>query len=259
MVIMSLFRFKNLLLATLIVSASPLLVAGDLSDNIRISSQFLGYDLQYRVYTPDGVSAGEKYPVLVVTDGAAYIGMDMPRVLDEMVGEGVIRPVFVVFVDSRNPDDLQESRRNSEFMCKIEYVNFINAELLQELYRSYPVSSDRDDTNILGLSFGGLNSACFGVISSKTFSGIGMHSPGSDRHVKEVSKLYQRNETQDLRIFISSGTRNDNLRSTRRFRDVLEEKGYEVTYVENKGAGHDFDNWIELLDDALMALVPAEQ
>ncbi|HKJ16660.1 MAG TPA: alpha/beta hydrolase-fold protein [Xanthomonadales bacterium] len=232
--------------------------AGQLSDNIRISSKYMGYDLQYRVFTPDGIESDGRYPVLLVTDGAMYIQMGMPQVVDELVAAGAIRPVFVVFVDSRNPDNLDESRRNSEFMCKIEYVNFFNAELLQELYKNYPISADRDDTNILGLSFGGLNSACFGVITSKTFSGIGMHSPASDKHVREVSKLYQRNETQPLRIFISSGTRNDNLRSTRRFRDVLEEEGYEVTYVENKGAAHNYENWIELLDDALITLVPAE-
>ena len=249
---------KTLLLFVLVVVLAEKPMAGELSDNIRISSKYMGYDLQYRVYTPDGIESDTSYPVMLVTDGAAYIEMGMPQVVDELLANGDIRPVFVVFVDSRNPDNLAESRRNTEFMCKIEYVNFFNAELLQALYRNHPISGDRDDTNILGLSFGGLNSACFGVITSKTFSGIGMHSPGSDKHVREVSKLYQRNETLPLRVFISSGTRNDNLRSTRRFRDVLEEKGYEVTYVENKGAAHNYANWIELLDDALIALVPAD-
>ncbi len=249
---------KTLVSLSMFCAVSGVSEAGELSDNIRISSKYMGYDLQYRVYTPDGIEDGQLYPVLFVTDGAFYIEMGLPSVVDELVAAGEIRPVFVVFVDSRNPDDPAESRRNSEFMCKIEYVNFYNAELLPWLHREFPISRSRDDTNILGLSFGGLNSACFGVITSATFSGIGMHSPASDRHVREVSRLYQRNETEPLRVFISSGTRNDNLRSTRRFRDVLEDKGYQVTYVENKGAGHDFENWVELLDDALLALVPPE-
>ena len=43
----------------------------------------MGYDLQYRVYTPDGVEEGKKYPVLFVTDGALYLGgMNMPAVAD---------------------------------------------------------------------------------------------------------------------------------------------------------------------------------
>jgi enterochelin esterase-like enzyme len=236
---------KTLVLIAAIIGFKGSVVAGEVSDNIRITSKYMGYDLQYRVYTPDGI---ELY----------LSGLDMPVVIDELVEAGTIRPAFFIFVDSRNPDDLQESRRNSEFMCKTEYVKFYNGELMPALYEAYPISRDRDDTNILGLSFGGLNSACFGVISSRTFSGIGMHSPASGDHVREVSRLYQKNETEPLRIFISSGTVNDNLRPTRRFRDVLEELGYQVTYVENKGAKHNLSNWSELLDDALITLLPAE-
>lgn len=250
---------KTLVLIAAIIGFKGSVVAGEVSDNIRITSKYMGYDLQYRVYTPDGIEDGKTYPVMFVTDGELYLsGLDMPVVIDELVEAGTIRPAFFIFVDSRNPDDLQESRRNSEFMCKTEYVKFYNGELMPALYEAYPISRDRDDTNILGLSFGGLNSACFGVISSRTFSGIGMHSPASGDHVREVSRLYQKNETEPLRIFISSGTVNDNLRPTRRFRDVLEELGYQVTYVENKGAKHNLSNWSELLDDALITLLPAE-
>lgn len=237
----------------------PLAVAGEVSDNIRISSKYMGYDLQYRVYTPDGIEEGQEYPVLFVTDGILYLlRMDMPAVADQLMASGEVRKAFIVFVDSNNPDNPQESRRNSEFMCNADYLKFYNGELLPSLYENYPISRHRDDTNILGLSFGGLNSACFGVINSKVFSGIGMHSPASGDHIREVAKLYEQNETEPLRIFISSGTRNDNLKSTRRFRDLLEEKGYPVTYVENKGARHDLDNWRVLLDDALIALLPPQ-
>lgn len=232
-------------------------MAGEISDNIRISSQYMGYDLQYRVYTPDGIEEDRQYPVLFVTDGPLYLfRMEMPSVADALMAAGEISKAFIVFVDSNNPDDPTENRRNTEFMCNGDYMKFYNGELLPELWENYPMGRTRDDINILGVSFGGLNAACFGVINSTVFSGIGMHSPASDRHVGEVSKLYQENETEPLRIFMSSGTRNDNLKSTRRFRDVLEEKGYEMTYVENKGARHDVENWIPLLDDALMALLP---
>ena len=43
------------LIGLLSLSCSSLVFAdGDLSDNIRFSSEALGYDLQYRVYEPEG-------------------------------------------------------------------------------------------------------------------------------------------------------------------------------------------------------------
>lgn len=232
--------------------------AGELSDNIRITSKYMGYDLQYRVYSPPRVEPEKSYPVLLLTDGQWYIRPGgMVAVLDELIESGGIEPLYAVFVDSRNPDDLDENRRKEEFMCRPEYVNFYTAELLPSLYERYPISVDREDTNILGFSFGGLNSACFGVLASNRFYGIGMHSPASDRHLRVVAKLYQENDTEPLKIFMSAGTVNDNLRAARRFRDILERKGYEVTYVEARGKAHNWENWGELLDDALLALLPA--
>lgn len=248
-------RIKLLALLLAAMTVSPGASAAGLSGNFTISSQYMGYDLQYRVYTPAGVEAGIKYPVLLVSDGQWYIEQGgMVQVLDGLVDSGRIEPVFLVFVDSRNPDDLTENRRNAQFMCNPDYVNFHTAELLPSLYARYPISVDREETGILGVSFGGLNAACFGLLASNRFYRIGMHSPASAKHLRLVSGLYQKQDTLPLRVFMSSGTINDNLRAARRFRDVLERQGYDVTYVENKGKAHDWENWRELLDDALLAL-----
>lgn len=242
----------KLILACLIGHA-PALPAGELSDNIRISSSHLGYDLQYRVYTPDGTRDGLKYPVLLVTDGQWYIAQgEMVEVLDGLIAAERIEPVFVVFVDSRNPDKLRQNRRNEEFMCNASYANFYTAELLPVLYRDYPIAVDRLQTSILGLSFGGLNAACFGVLASNRFHGIGMHSPAADKHVGIVAELYEKNDVLPLKVFLSAGTINDNLRAARGLRDVLEGKGFDVTYVENKGKAHNWENWGELVDDVLL-------
>ena len=248
----------GLLVAGLLMAHSVVVQGGELSRNFRIESQYMGYALQYRVYTPDRVEEGQKYPVLLVTDGELYSGpLGMIGVLDDLILTRRIRPTFVVFVDSRNPDNLDENRRNEQFMCNADYARFHIGELLPRLYAEYPISEHRDDTNILGLSFGGLNSACFGVVLSRRISGIGMHSPASAQHVAEVIKLYRSSEQEPLRVFLSTGTVNDNLKSTRRLRKVLEKKDFDVTYVEIEGATHDFDNWSAVIDDALLALVPA--
>lgn len=257
-------RSKKLVLASALTLAlsgfCQFVLAGTLSDNIRISSQYMGYDLQYRVYTPSGVDESRRYPVLLVTDGQWYIGpLGMVDVLDELIDSGRIEPIYVIFVDSRNPDDLSQNRRDDEFKCKVEYVNFYTAELLPALYAFYPISFEREDTAILGLSFGGLNAACFGVLASNRFGNIGMHSPANDQHLALVSGLYENMETEPLKIFMSVGTINDNTRAVKKFDKVLEKQGLDVTFIVNRGKAHNWENWRELLDDVLLKFFGTDQ
>ena len=54
-----------------------------------------------------------------------------------------------------------------------------------------------------------------------------------------------------LRIFLSTGQPNDNTQANRRFKSILQDKGYAMKYVEVR-EGHNWDNWKPLLDDALL-------
>ncbi|MBT8074252.1 MAG: esterase family protein [Xanthomonadales bacterium] len=236
-----------LLFATNVLSAE-----GSLSDLQRISSSFLGYDLQYRVYTPANATAEPGLPSLYVTDGEAYLGQgNFKQVLDAAIDSGAIKPVLVVFLDSRNPDNLQEDRRHSQFMCNTDFAKFFAGELMPAISRNYPVSQSREDRVILGLSFGGLNSACFGLMLSELFSGIAMQSPASGGHVEVVRELYDEKEKLPLKIYLSVGTVNDNLDDVKRFRRTLKNKGYDLTYHKVR-KGHDWDNWGPLLDEILL-------
>jgi enterochelin esterase-like enzyme len=225
---------------------------GTLGENERIFSTHLGYELQYRVYLPASTSVDDKLPSLYVTDGQAYLAQgDFKSVLDTAISNGLIRPVVVVFLDSRNPDKLHESRRNEQFMCNTAFASFFAAELIPTISRNQPVSQSRDDRVVLGVSFGGLNSACFGLMLPQWFSGIAMQSPASGEHVKVVRELYEQKELLPLQMFLSVGTVNDNLTEIKRFRRTLEDKGYELTYTRVR-KGHDWQNWAPLLDDILL-------
>ena len=126
---------------------------GNLTPDIRISSEVLGYDLQYRVYEPE--SGQDDMSVLFVTDGPGYIRQGrMPRVLDRLIGEGAIAPIVVVFVDARDPDNMRRNRRNSQFLCNRDYLTFYEKELIPAVEASYPVARTREARGILGLSFG---------------------------------------------------------------------------------------------------------
>lgn len=224
---------------------------GDLGEYSRISSAHLGYDLQYRVYQPIDTPDDAGLPTLYVTDGQWYLQYgNFKAILDRMIGEGAIEPVLVVFLDSRNPDDPNENRRNSEFMCNDDFAAFFATELIPRISGQYPVSVSRNDRVILGVSFGGLNSACFGLMLPDVFAGIAMQSPASSDHVDVVRALYEEQEALPLKFFLSAGTRNDNLDAARRLGRVLTTKGYDLTFKKVR-AGHDWRNWAPHIDDVL--------
>ncbi|MFT5144617.1 MAG: enterochelin esterase-like enzyme [Thalassolituus oleivorans] len=222
---------------------------GVLSENQRIHSESLGYTLQYRVYTPPGFDAQAKPPVLYLTDGQWYIDQGgFPAVLDDLILQGTISPVVAVFIDNRNPDQLSENRRNSQFFCNPKYESFVSDELVPVVDAAYHTAATRETRAILGLSFGGLNSACFALHESETFANIGMQSPAT-RPVGSLHSDFQDLETLPIRVFLSSGDHEDNEAQTRRLRDILETRVEELEYTEVPFA-HTWDNWKPLLDDA---------
>ena len=224
---------------------------GSLSDDIRITSDLLGYDLQYRLYLPEGHESRNDHPVIFLTDGQNYLNRGrMTEILDDLINVGRIEPLVAVFVDPRDPDNLQSNRRNSQFLCNVDYLRFYVDELIPSVETSYPVATNREGRTIMGLSFGGTNAACFGLLGSETFSGIAMQSP-ANHPLPNLLPTYQETPTLPIRIFLSTGTPDDNTQANRRFRSMLQEKGYDMKYVEVR-QGHNWNNWRPLIDDVLL-------
>ena len=222
-----------------------------LSTNLRIDSKKLGYALQYRVYTPPGYESLSDLPVLYITDGQWYIESGKVHdVMDQLISDGKMQPAIAVFVDNRDPDNLSNNRRNSQFFCNRRYAAFFEEELIPHIDATYRTASDRASRVILGLSFGGLNAACFGLQAHDSFEGIAMQSPAM-HPVPRLFSSYEEQEKLPLDIFLSSGTQKDNEERTRQFKRILEEKGYELKYIEVP-YGHNWQNWKPLIDDVLM-------
>lgn len=241
----------NRLAALILVVSGSAYAGGTLSPDIRISSVAMGYDIQYRVYVPEGIGPDEALPVMFVTDGPWYIRHGkVPKVLDRLIAAERISPVIVVFVDSRNPDRPSENRRNDEFFCNKNYLAFYTLDLIPAIERDYPVQRTREARSILGASFGGLNAACFGLLGFETFSGIAMHSP-ANHPVDNLLPAYETEPKRPLKIFLSTGTNGDNMADNRRFRRILEEKGYELKFVQTNES-HNWDNWRPLVDDVFI-------
>lgn len=232
---------------------------GTLSDNIRIESKALDYALQFRVYTPDPQYAHADMPTLYVTDGNEYISYGhMPDVLDHEIEAGTIEPVIVIFVDARSPDNLRINRRNQQFFCNENYAAFYKNELIPTIAQNYAISNARQDRVILGLSFGGMNSACFGFMIPETFGGIAMQSPANSQSLSKLNDIYSARKKIPIKMFLSFGTIKDNIKAGRRFKVVLQKKGYDMVYKEVR-QNHSWKNWAPLLDDVLVTFFAKER
>lgn len=249
-------RLVKAILAILFVSL-PTYARGTLSDNILITSAVLGYDLQFRAYIPEGTKRDDTLPVVFVSDGQWYLSDgDMAGVLDTEITAGRLRPLIAIFVDSGAPGNPKDNRRNDQFMCNPAFAQFYRDELIPTVESAFPVSHAREDRLIMGLSFGGLNAACFGLMIPDSFANIGMHSPASGEHLKLLADMYSKQDKLPLRMYFSTGTKRDNTKEARKFHKVLTRKGYDVTYTEVP-FGHNWDNWRPLVDDLLLTFFPA--
>src|SRR5690606_17647743 len=95
-----------------------------------------------------------------VTDGHEYsddqLGA-MTIVLDNLLHKKKIQPIVVVFVDTRNPDDLAINRRSDQFAVNKKYLDFFIQTLIPEVESTYKVAKTATQRGILGTSLGGLN------------------------------------------------------------------------------------------------------
>ena len=159
---------------------------GILSDNLITYSSNLGYNVQYKIYTPYNYESVADLPVIYLTDGQDYANDafgSMVTVLDNLIFDEVINPIIAVFIDPRNPDNLAENRRAEEYRSNLNFANFVGDELAAKIDNQYKTSPSADDRAILGASYGGWNSSYFGLVRSDKFGLIGIHSPSTSNDI----------------------------------------------------------------------------
>lgn len=227
---------------------------GTLSETIIIESSILRYKLGYQVYTPYAYETLDTpLPTIYVTDGQEYVDPDMGsmvNVLDNLIANGDMRPVIAVFIDARDPNIRSANRREVQFITNNAYVSFLTDELVPTIQADYRVSNDPAATAILGTSLGGLNAAYVGLQRSDVFGLIGIHSPAF-WIAPQVMEAYAESAVLPLKIFMSTGLIADVAEEAQLMRDILEDKGYPLLYVEVND-GHSWGAWRGLLDEPLV-------
>ncbi len=237
--------------------AQPGVPAGGFTPNIRTTSSNLGYDVNYRVYTPAGYDQGtlSNLPVIYITDGHEFSAEHLGSVtvtLDNLIQSRQVQPTIAVFIDPRDPTS-GTNKRASEYTGNINFANFVADELAADIdaaYRTNPTAAGR---TILGTSLGGVNSAYFGLTRSDAFQNIAPLSPSNFTSI--YNQFASAGLQNDLNFFLTHGTIGDGSGGPNLF-NVLSSNGYNVTRT-TANEGHSWGNWRSQIKDILTNLVGA--
>jgi enterochelin esterase-like enzyme len=228
---------------------------GTLSENTSISSNILGYKVSYRVYTPAGYETMGKLPAIYVADGENYADPTLGAmiiVLDNLIADQKIEPLIAVFIDARDPESGM-NRRESQFVPlgsnECPYCDFVASELVAMIDATYKTTATPDSRDVLGFSLGGYFTSEMGLAYSDIFHLVAIQSP-SYRGSQWIYSSYENAERLPVKVFMSHGTKEYG-EGGPRLRDILQEKGYPLLYIEIDG-GHIYATVRVALDDMLM-------
>lgn len=247
---------------------TPGVARGTLGPNVRYASAALGYDVQYRVWTPAGhATHPDPLPTLYVTDGHEYADDRLGGtlvVLDNLVAKGQVEPVVVVFVDPRNPASTGQNRRQTELVppggasnvcnpCRGDaFLAALAGEIVPAVSAAYRVRPDAASRGILGTSLGGIFAAYAVQARPDVFARAGVQSPAFWAY-PAIYDAYRR-APQGQRLFLSQGTIRDG-DGGETLAPILAQQGYAHRYV-TRSEGHSWGQWKHLLPDLLRTLYP---
>jgi enterochelin esterase family protein len=230
------------------------------------------YQRQRRIWihTPVGYDPRRStpYPLIVAFDGSDYRdSLPLPLILDTLAAKGTIPEFVGVLVDNDNGPVRIADLGNAEKM-----VTFLGAQLMPFVRANYRVTSDPHRVIVTGSSAGGVGSAFVALRRPDLFGNVLAQSPAVWRgreasnsppfewltsHVAAIPRA-------DVRFFIDVGELETQVvlggagpvfrDATRRFRDALKARGYDVTYTEVSGARHAPQDWVTRLPVGITAL-----
>jgi enterochelin esterase-like enzyme len=229
----------------------------------KFKSEVLRAEYGLSIYTPAGYDQDRQRCWLMIAFDGGFRRMDVT--LDNLLAAKKIPPLVVVGVQNNN--------RMRDLDCSDAFADFLAKELVPWTRKTYRVFDDPMHTIVGGISLGGKMAAYCGLKHSGVFGNVlsqsgsfitGAGQQGSTPRLWEpeapglLALQYLQSPRLPLRFYIEVGRYETTLPfspllETRRLRDVLKAKGYDVSYSEYVG-GHDEVCWRGSFADAIMAL-----
>jgi enterochelin esterase-like enzyme len=229
-------------------SASPM---GELIAD-HVTSRALGADRRVWYYLPSGYAdSGALYPVVYILDGATWVeGLEVPQILDRLIGRGAAPPVIAVFIDSEN--------RQQEYSRSAAWREFMTAELVPGVdarFRTFPAPEQRV---ILGSALGAYAALDLAVEFPAVFGAVAAIAPPVQTATLITNQRHARDAVRSLRVFTLGGTYDAIIDGARRLRTALQQTDAAETYLETP-EGHNWDMFRGAIAPALTTLLPAQE
>lgn len=223
---------------------------------IRYEGGVFGGGRRVWVYTPPGYRrAGRPYRLLVLFDGWQYTHtIPVPTILDNMIADGALPPTVAVMIDKKE--------RVKELYLNPSFADFVAGEFMKWVRARYNVTRSPRESVVGGLSLGGVAAAYTAMRHPSVFGGV-LSQSGAFQYRHEdpdgLIRRFTKIARLPVRFYLEAGLLEVNetpslLHTNRHLRDVLEAKGYEVTYSEFNGR-HDAVCWRGSLSQGLTALL----
>jgi enterochelin esterase-like enzyme len=190
--------------------------------------------------------------MILAFDGDSYRDtMPLPRVLDSLL-DAHLAPAFVAVL----VDDSSGAVRTGELGNSSRMVSFLGKQLIPWVQRGWHVTHDPARVIVTGSSAGGLGAAHVAFAHPDLFGNVWSQSgafwrgaEGSNAAPYEwLASQVRSAPRRAIRFYLDVGALEDhptlggsgpNFRdASRRFRDALSGKGYEVHYTEVAGGNH---------------------
>lgn len=238
-------------------AARPGVAEGTLARH-EIASRILGNQRPVWIYRP---AHAEPQALLVLFDAHAYRqDVPTPRIVDNLVAEGLIPPTAVVLVANPSPE-----ARAAELPPNPAFARFLDEELMPWVH-AQGLAQPPEATVIAGSSYGGLASAYAGLMLPHRFgrvlslSGSYWWAPPGELP-GWMMRAYAEAPPRPVRFYLDAGRyegarggQDGILETNRHLADVLRAKGYAVTQREH-ATGHDYLHWQGALGCGLVVLL----
>ena len=192
-------------------------------------------------------------PLMVVFDGAEYLRrVHLPRLLDNLVARGRIRPIAAVLV--RNGG----SARAIEYGASGATAEFVRSVLIPFADENLAVSFT-DEVALLGASMGGLIALSTALTFPETVQAVISQSGAFlDRYGFNFYRKYlELAPPKPIRVSMDVGKYDlpGLLEGNRRLAELLLRRGFDVNYSEHSD-GHNWTSWRDHLEETLPAMFP---
>lgn len=209
-------------------------------------SQVAGADRKAYIYKPYGFDETLTYPVLYLLHGIGcdceqWVSMNLNNILSNLIEKGEVQP-FIAIIPSVIPGDgLNKVTLSSEnIQAFTDFPEEFQKDLEPYVLSTYPVSSDRGNTAVCGLSMGGMEALSIGFTLRDRFNYIGSFSaaPSLDTHL-----LAAEEEMPEL-LLLCSGDADHTVGNTpMSYHNLLTEEGIDHIWYQYPGGGHSPEVW----------------